>query len=164
MMKIAFVSDEDGIHNDHGLTPAHHVFMNGHVEKQTGFFMLSLALPEDMESVPCGLYGPTSGDAIITDAECEGFVRGERRWMDRTVDKEYRPARFLVVIGIVSDDDNSDHSAGRKSATIFTAYGSMDGTIAPQAPDDPNCTDVAVSTEFWGGHALTRRPVSSWAL
>lgn len=50
---------------------------------------------------------------------------------------------------------------GTKGVALWTAYGSISGTVAPKEADDQSLSpeEAAVAREFWAVHALARRRV-----
>lgn len=144
-------------HDDHDLTTEHVALLQTDpdiAKLDDGVFVLTtIVLPSDVESLPCGLYGPEAGDAPVTDAEASLEVRGNRQGPSRLIDKPHRNARNMVVIGI-------------KGGVCFTAYGSRAKSPSPMEPWDAerkqlegkaSAEDVARSQEFWSVHALAAR-------
>jgi len=149
-------------HVDHGLTAAQLAFVLQHFADRAAFFLETIELPEDLGTVPCGLYGPLMGDAPVAEASVQYVRRGDRLYSSRVLIPDPRdmfvaepgPPRFpatgpprttrlvTVIAGPHAD----------LPCVLFTAFG---GPLAPQEPGDPTCKDVAASTEFWAEHALT---------
>lgn len=129
-------------HLDHALTPAQIAYVLARYEGRAEFLRETIELPDDLGTVPCGLYGPLMGDAPITADEAYRTVRGERMYQSRCVARPTRPTRLLTVIAGPHDGH---------ACVLYTAFG---GPLAPQEPGDPTCRDVPASTAFWSAHAL----------
>ena len=134
-------------HADHGVSPDTMEWaVNAITPRPTGFFMVTLVLPEDHLDLQNNLYGPASGDSPV---QGEVLVRdGDDAWRGATpfIDLPSRPTRLLTVIGIVADD----------GVTIYTAYG---GPAAERVASDPSLADDpegrAAAAAFWKVHALS---------
>jgi hypothetical protein len=137
-------------HNDHGLTASHAVFLASALASETGFFVRSYVLPDELPSLPAAAYGPTEGDAPVGESEVHYTARGPRGNLSRMVARPTRPARHVVAIG--------DASAG----VLYTAYGTLTGTIAPREPGDIDSSKEpeahAEATAWWAQHALASLP------
>lgn len=144
-------------HDDHDVDAAHValIMSNPDIAKlDVGTFVRTvIVLPPDVESLPCGLYGPEAGDAPVTDAEVRLEARGDRQGPSRLIDKPHRNARNMVVIGI-------------KGRLCFTAYGTRASEPSPMEPWDAerkqlegkaSAEDVARAQAFWSVHALSSR-------
>ena len=131
-------------HLDHGLTDAQVAWLLAGFAGREAFFIETVTLPEDLGTVPCGLYGPLMGDPPMTDDQCEIVNRPGRDWPSRLVDRPKRPTRKVTVIAGPHDGH---------PCVLFTAYG---GPSAPQEPADPGCRDVTLSQSFWREHALSK--------
>jgi len=129
-------------HVDHALTPAQIAYVLARYEGRAEFLRETIELPDDLGTVPCGLYGPLMGDAPVTDADVTLAPRGGRAYPSRLVARPTRPTRLLSVIA----GPHEGHAC-----VLYTAFG---GPLAPQEPGDPTCRDVPTSTAFWSGHAL----------
>ena len=134
-------------HLDHNLTPAHAAFILSHFADQTGFFVETVTMPDDLPDLTCGLYGPAMGDPPVTD-NVSFEVRGERAYPTRAVVAPMRPTRLLTVI------------AGPYKGypcVLYTAHG---GPMAPREVGDPTLATEearAESAAFWAVHALAVR-------
>lgn len=120
-------------HLDHGLTEAQIAFI---LAQPIVGGVHTIELPEELGTVPCGLYGPVVGDPPVSDTEVTYAARGQRKLVDRPA----RPARLVTVV-----------------------VGPHDG--GPQAPrepfefeprDDFKSLDHIASEAFWKEHALAR--------
>ena len=131
-------------HTDHALTDAQIAYLFQRFADRSGFFIETVELPEELGTIPCGLYGPLKGDAPIGDAETFRQQRGARQWQSRMIDRPLRPTRKVTVIAGPHDG---------LPCVLYTAYG---GPAAPQEPDDPGCKDVEAARAFWRTHALAR--------
>lgn len=131
-------------HLDHGLTAAQVDHILARFADRDGFFTETFELPEHLGAVPCALWGPIMGDPPISEDEVSYGARGARTWKSRLVQRNgIRTSRKVTVIAGPHDDH---------PCVLFTAFG---GPLTPQEPGDPNCKDVAASSEFWRDHALT---------
>ncbi len=142
-------------HLDHGLTArqlAHILFL---FETRDAFFIETIELPEELGTVPCGLYGPIMGDDAICDDRVAMVSRGTRTWQSRVLPMLAGPrqVRTLTVVagpheetcttcdgklgdgpGLVIGCDHCGGSGKLSHACILhTAYG---GPAAPQEPGD----------------------------
>lgn len=159
-------------HTDHGVTEGQMEFVLKQclLEVDSEFFILRVELPEELGTVPCGLYGPAMGDDPIKEIDVQYESRGDRPWKDRIyrpvdtsednlmlsnpdpvlckrVDMPPRPVNYAHVIGT-----KVPNTVTKKDAwTIFTVFG---GPLAPQHPEDPNCNDPHESELWWNDHAL----------
>lgn len=138
------------LHTDHGISQRQMGLvkdvLGDRLTGLEGFFIQQITIPEEMGPVPCGLYGPAMDDAPVAEEEVKYQVRfsaeDPRTWSSRMVDRPLRPVSYVQAIGIIDDHD---------CCVLFTVYG---GPLAPQNPDDPDCEDVPVATEWWAKHAL----------
>ena len=138
----------DASHLDHGLTPAHVAFVRETFGAVDSFTIESVELPEHLEDLMCGLHGPATGDAPVTEDEIHLAVRGDRPGPSRLVNRAPKPTRLLtVIIGPAEDEDD---------VILYTAFG---GPLAPREPfdealqSDPEA--LAASKAFWAQHALS---------
>lgn len=129
-------------HLDHALSAAHLSLVLSKLADRDGFFIETIELPDELASVPCGLFGPLMGDAPIGDEEVELKHRGPRTWLSRVIGREPRMVRTLTVIA-------GPHNG--LPCVLYTAFG---GPSTPQEPGDPSCKGVEASREFWSHHAL----------
>lgn len=109
-------------HLDHHLTDAQIAHVFERFADRAAFFIETIELPEELGTVPCGLYGPSMGDAPVLEAE--QAKRGARAWTSRLVDRPARPTRQLTVIGGPHDGE---------PCILYTAFG---GPSTPQEPGD----------------------------
>ena len=145
-------------HDDHGLTDAHVSLLQNSPEiaaiEDDTFVLVVLPLPDGVPSLPCALYGPSVGDAPVSDSDVTFEVRGDRGGASRLVDRPHRPARNMVVCGM-------------KGGACFTAYGTGASEPSPMELWDAenkhakglfgvSAADVERSRAFWAVHALAR--------
>jgi len=141
-------------HVDHGLTGAQlaHVLLT--FEKRDAFFIETITLPEELGTVPCGLYGPIMGDPPIPAAHVDMVRRAGRAYPSRRLSAlapygEDRRVNTVTVIAGPADDH--PHS---QPCVLYTVFG---GPLAPKEPDDPTLIDdskIVESIAFWSEHAL----------
>ena len=131
-------------HVDHGLTAEQLRYLLDRFADRNAFFLETIELPEDLGTVPCGLYGPIMGDPPIDEIEVHHERRGSRKWTSRLVERPTRPTRMITVIAGPHDGN---------ACVLFTAFG---GPASPQEPGDPGCKDPAASAAFWREHALAK--------
>jgi len=131
-------------HLDHGLTEAHLRYLLDRFADRNGFFIETIALPVELGTVPCSLYGPLMGDAPIDEDAVTYAVRGTRTWPSRLVNLPARPQHAVTVIGGPHEE---------ALCVLYTAFG---GPAAPQEPNDPSCKDPGTSAAFWRQHALAQ--------
>ena len=131
-------------HIDHGLTEDQLRYLLDRFADRAAFFLETIELPDQLGTVPCGLYGPIMGDPPITETEVLHEQRGTRAWTSRLVDRETRPTRMVTVIAGPHDGN---------ACVLYTAFG---GPASPQEPGDPGCKDPAASAVFWRDHALAK--------
>lgn len=131
-------------HVDHGLTQAQLSYLLERFGDHNKFFLVTIDLPEDLGTVPCGLYGPLMGDAPVTDDEVTLSNRMGRQWPTRFIEAASRQTRQVTLIAGPHDGE---------PCVLYTAYG---GPSAPQEPGDPACRDKPASEAFWATHALAK--------
>ncbi len=132
-------------HLDHGLSPDHIAWMVSTLERAPfpapGIAIVTLSIPEALSPVESRLYGPTAGDAPVSEDVVSYVVRGPRRWTTRVVVAPVRQTRTLTVV--LGPD-----------GTLYTSYG---GPAAPREPGDLSLStmaDIEASRAFWTVHAL----------
>ena len=168
-------------HVDHGLTEGQLSHLLDRFADRKVFFIETIELPEDLGTAPCGLYGPSMGDAPIAEDEVSHEKRGTRAWTSRLVERPTRPTRKVTVIAgpyeevcttcegklfhLAAPGQDTygwsvgcDHCEGgsgklKYACILYTAYG---GPLALQEPGDPACKDPVASTTFWREHALAK--------
>lgn len=111
-------------HVDHGLTEAQLHYLLDRFTTCNAFFLETITLPEDLGTVPCGLWGPAMGDGPISESSVDYARRGDRAWRSRLVDRPTRPTRQVTVIAGPHDGS---------PCVLFTAFG---GPPTPQEPGD----------------------------
>lgn len=131
-------------HLDHGLTQAQIDFLFSHFADRDGFFIATVELPEELGTVPCGLYGPVMGDAPVSESEVFYAMRGTRMYMSRMC-QSTRSIRQVRTVSVIAGPHDGH------SCVLYTAFG---GPVAPQELNDPGCKDLIKSQVFWSEHAL----------
>jgi len=131
-------------HVDHGLTEGQLRYLLDRFADRKAFFLETIELPEQLGTVPCGLYGPIMDDPPIDEATVLHEHRGTRAWTSRLVARPMRPTRMVTVIA----GPHEEHSC-----ILYTAFG---GPASPQEPGDPGCKDPVASAAFWREHALAK--------
>ena len=137
-------------HDDHDLQPEHLAVIDEALADWDGSFMIRvLQLPESCPSLPSALYGPTAGDAPITEEQVTYEKRNDRPGPSRLIDAPMRPARNLVLIGMQVEDG---------TMLLFTAYGTQSDTPSPREWWDASMTPRAAmeAAKFWNEHALAK--------
>lgn len=134
-------------HLDHGLGEKVIVEILSRFASRDAFFIETFELPEGLGTVPCGLHGPLTGDAPVSDEECVLEARPGRDGPSRLCGRAPKQTRLVTVIGGPSGE----------ACILYTAYG---GPLAPREPWDPSIQNeprlLAESTAFWREHALSR--------
>jgi len=144
------------LHTDHGITEDQMNLVLTQIKRRTqrnqGFFLFALTIPDELGPVPCGLHGPAMGDEPVPRAKVRMAVRGGDgavdRWHDPLVRRPPRLVSTVQVIGARHDLQGS----GCDKVVIYTCYG---GPLAPQHPDDPDNHDPEGARQFWSEHALS---------
>ena len=131
-------------HIDHGLTEEQLRYLLDRFADRAAFFLETIELPDQLGTVPCGLYGPVMGDSPIVETEVVHEKRGTRAWTSRLVERGTRPTRMVTVIAGPHDGN---------ACMLYTAFG---GPASPQEPGDPACKDPDASAVFWRDHALAK--------
>jgi hypothetical protein len=159
-------------HVDHGLTEAQLNYLLDRFVDRSAFFLETVELPEDLGTVPCGLWGPIMGDPPISEDDVRHAARGPRAWTSRLIERPARPTRLVTVIAgphaepcpqCTTSAWNILHRADcptcggtgelKHTCILYTAFG---GPASPQEPGDPGCKDVDASAAFWRDHALAK--------
>lgn len=130
-------------HLDHGLTVAQLAHVLKLFADRDSFFVETVELPEELGTVPCGLYGPAMGDDPVAESEVTYAVRGERKGESRLCD---RPTRQVRQLSVIAGPD------GDTPCVLYTAFG---GPVSPREPFDAPEDQVADSQAFWAEHALS---------
>ena len=128
-------------HCDHALTEEQVAWVLSQDPSQHGqgaVRVFTLPLPEELGTVPCGLYGPAMGDEPVPEAEVLYVVRGARAGGSRLVDRPARQVREVTIIAGPHDGHEW---------VLFTAFG------GPAAPKEP--FEDGGDADFWGEHALS---------
>jgi hypothetical protein len=158
-------------HVDHSLSEAQIRYLLERFADRGSFFVETIALPIELGTVPCGLYGPLMGDPAIGEDEVTSAQRGTRSWTSRLIDLPARQQHEVTVVAgpheeecstcrspgfgfsLPCPDDRCEGGKIRHACVLYTAYG---GPVAPQEPGDPGCKDVETSAAFWRQHALAK--------
>lgn len=138
-------------HLDHGLTPAHLLYIAERFADRDGFFIETVQLPESLPALACTMYGPAAGDAPVPETDVHYAVRGARKYVSRLVTLPPRLTRTMTVIA-------GPH--GANTCVLYTAYG---GEMAPREPGEYPADDMSdeasLSRRFWAKHALAALPI-----
>jgi hypothetical protein len=136
----------DASHLDHGLSKAQVDHIRTLFADRDAFFIESFELPENLGTVPCGLYGPEMGDDPVPESEVSYEVRGKRSCASRLVNRDTRPTRIVTVIAGPHED---------LACVLYTAFG---GPLTPKEPGDLTLEieKIQESRDFWTKHALAR--------
>ena len=136
-------------HADHNITPEQLDYIQNHAEfkpySEGDFVITVIEMPSSLGSVPCALYGPSVGDAPVTDDQVHYQRRGDRAEKSRMIDAPCRPTNKVVVIGLV-----------KKFA--ITMYGTRAMGPSPREPWDKGLNTEELRQEakdFWAVHALS---------
>lgn len=151
-------------HLDHDLSEVQIRHLLDHFADRTTFFLETFELPNELGTLPCGLWGPTMGDPPIPESAVLYAPRGTRSWPSRLVDRPARSTRLITVIAgpheepcpiCLANQEHLEPCPGklRHPCVLYTAFG---GPPAPQEPGDPGCKDPMTSAAFWSVHALAR--------
>ena len=135
-------------HDDHPITDQQMKWIQTHPDllaEPNGTFLIKvLEMPEELGTIPSGLYGPAVGDGPIMEEDVVYEMRGDRKGSSRKVNMPNRPARNICVIG-------------RKGIVAFTIYGTQASEPSPKEPFDSfaNEEEKQKSIDFWSKHALS---------
>lgn len=112
-------------HLDHNLTEAQIAHVMERFADRDAFFIETIELPEDLGTVPCGLFGPLVGDEpIVETGDVLRVKRGTRPWFSRCIARFPRPVRTVTVIA----GPHEGHGC-----IVYTMFG---GPLAPREPGD----------------------------
>lgn len=151
-------------HLDHGFTEAQVAHIFERFANRDAFFIETFELPEELGTVPCGLWGPVMHDDKVPnegfnaeyirrrtgkpglpyEAGAVAFMRrGTRQYFSRCIDAPVRETSLVTVIAGPHDGN---------ACVLYTAFG---GPKAPKEPLDPTIkeTEIAESWAFWCTHA-----------
>jgi len=126
-------------HCDHNISDEQLAYILGSLDETEGVAIRQVTLPDNLGTVPCGLFGPIMGDEPVTEDEVTYDVRGGRTGSSRLVAREPRQVKTVTVISGPYED---------KACVLYTAFG---GPAAPREPFEDPCAE---SVEFWKLHAL----------
>jgi len=133
-------------HLDHNLSLDHIRFVLRVCGDRNAFFIESLQLPDELPSLPCGLFGPVVGHPPIPDSDVVYVNRNGRPWASRVLQtrRALPQSRILTIIGGPTEG---------LSCVLYTAYG---GPLAPRELGDPSLpeSEREASESFWADHAL----------
>jgi hypothetical protein len=113
-------------HLDHALTQAQIDYLVSLFSERDAFFIETVTLPEDLGTVPCGLYGPIMGDAPVTESQVFYAKRGARAYNSRMRNSDAAPRHVRTVTVIAGPHDGL-------ACVLYTAFG---GPCAPREPGD----------------------------
>ena len=166
-------------HVDHSLTEDQLRYLLDRFADRNAFFLETITLPDQLGTVPCGLYGPIMGDPTIGENEVGHERRGTRAWTSRLIERPTRATRMITVIAgphevtcsichgdgrvpgigpgfgfsLPCPEERCEGGKIKLACVLYTAFG---GPASPQEPGDPGCKDPAASTAFWREHALSK--------
>jgi len=138
--------------NQHGLSWAHTqlacvaLSKRGRKTSDPAEFKTGIVeLPPFMGDLEDQLWGPKNGDENVA-RDSVMATRPGYSFESRFVLAHTRPARFMVY-------------AGLPGTRLWTAYGSLEGFVAPREPSDPHLSEVErhFSEKFWAEHAFAYR-------
>lgn len=112
-------------HTDHHLGEGHIDLMKKLFSDREGFFLETIHVPEDLPTLPNGIYGPSCGDSPVSDEDAYICVRKGRPWPSRVVDRPTRPSRLMTVIAGPTSEE--------QTCVLYTAFG---GPAATKEPGD----------------------------
>jgi len=130
-------------HLDHDLTEDQINYIAARYEGRDGHFIDTFELPEELGTVPCGLYGPIMGDPPVEREHTEMKKRGNREYLSRVINPTigepfiadpmtlFRQVQIVTVIA-------GPHK--EESCILYTAFG---GPLAPQEPLDIEAQIIA---------------------
>jgi len=168
-------------HLDHGIGEPQIAFLLTKYADRHEFFIDTFQLPEELGTVPCGLYGPVMGDEPVPEAEVHYGRRGAREYDSRLVNRPTRQVRDVTIIAGPHDEEipcpmcqggvspmgvgtlTCHYCTGtgkqqiHHDCIIYTVFG---GALSPQEPGDPgvagNPEKLVASQKFWAEHALAK--------
>ena len=135
-------------HDDHPITDEQMKWIQTHPDllaEPNGVFLIKvLEIPEELGTIPSGLYGPAAGDDPVKEEDVFYKTRGEREIKSRKINLPNRPARNICIVGI-------------KGKVAFTIYGTQANEPSPKEPEDSfaNDEEKQKSIDFWKEHALS---------
>jgi hypothetical protein len=134
-------------HLDHNLSEAQLAFVLAQTPEGEGVAVFTVAMPAELGTLPCALYGPAEGDDAISESETYYVTRGNRKGKSRMVKT---PVRYTSLVTVVAGPhDGHDW-------VLFTSYG---GSAAPREPFEFEASDESKdakdSRDFWSAHALS---------
>jgi len=126
-------------HVDHSLTEEQLAWVLGRWAPDGKVSVQTFTLPDELGTVPCGLYGPVMGDEPVPESDVHYAVRGGRAGESRLTRWGLRQTRRITVVSGPNGDD---------SCVLYTSYG---GPAAPREPFEDTSDE---SRDFWAQHAL----------
>ena len=135
-------------HDDHPITDQQMKWIQTHPDllaEPNGVFLIKvLTMPEELGTIPSGLYGPAAGDDPVKEEDVVYESRNDRKGRSRKINLPNRPARNICVVGI-------------KGKVAFTIYGTQASEPSPKEPFDSfaNEEEKQKSIDFWSRHALS---------
>lgn len=125
-------------------------YVLGRFTNRTGFFTDTFELPDFLDTLPLGLYGPACGDPPVTESEVVYNWRTGRDWPSRCVNRVRRQTRTCTVIAGPFEGQD---------CVLYTVFG---GPLAPPEVKDPvllkDEAKYLAAVEFWRDHALVNPP------
>lgn len=145
----------ESVSHTHGLSRETTKFIYEKFGGRTGFFIESVELPEGLDAVDCGLYGPIMGDPPVAESDVVYAQRPPRTYESRMVARPMRKTRTLTVIA-------GPHASGgvEYGCVLYTAFG---GPLMPKEPGDATLTaeNRDFSERLWAEHALSLESIES---
>lgn len=142
-MKIEVVPTS---HVDH-LPPEVLAALLAEVEGEDTVTIAEWTVPAHLPEVKCALYGPTAGDAPVTDDEAFMAARPGRLHRSRLVNRPVRMTRRVTVVSGPYDGH---------PCVLYSAYGGPPGTVEVEEAERHNLMPAAMAgaKAFWAVHAL----------
>jgi hypothetical protein len=136
-------------HLDHSATSQQLAWLLKRYATHSAFFIETFVFPDELGTLPCGLYGPIMGDppVVASAAVPVSYApRNGRAGNSRLVALPPRPGHGFTVVAGPDEQGNP--------CVLYTVYG---GPQAPREPWDPGLKtpeQKAESETFWAQHAL----------
>jgi len=108
-------------HMDHGFTAEQWSYIFAKYAYKAAFFVDTFELPENLGTVTDELYGPSAGDAPVSEADVYYARRGDRAWNSRLVRWPKKSTRFVRVIA-GPHDEKCEACEGRGSTPVETLH------------------------------------------
>ena len=130
-------------HVEQGISDVQLKYVLNMFEDRTGSFIDTVTLPYRLGMTKCILYGPLMNDGAVNDFDIIYGKRINRDYESRIIDKPARKSFKITVVGGPYKEE---------ACVLIAAYG---GPFVPFEPNNPLCTNIEMSKEFWNKHALT---------